>query len=377
MIKDRRSLLTVFVIIMMCLNLFACSSNINTILPPEQEIETPDLTPSDEYLQVHFIDVGQADAILIIGPKEQYIMIDAGNNEDSDLVVNYLKNLGVKALKAVIGTHPHEDHIGGLDAVISNFNVEKVYMPKVANTTETFKDVLLAVQAKGLKVTTASKGVSIPLEGMTAEFLGPVGTAYEDLNNYSAVLKLTYKNIGFLFQGDAEVISEKEILKSDAASKLDAEVIKIGHHGSSSSTTPEYIDRVQPKYAVIMVGAGNKYNHPHKETMDILNKRKISIYRTDHNKTIIATSDGVTVTFNADHGESGNSGGAVNQTPNMPQEKQYVDANGNGLIKGNINSKGEKIYHMPGGTYYDRTIPEVWFKTESEAKAAGFRKSQG
>jgi competence protein ComEC len=320
-----------------------------------------------ETLKVHYIDVGQADAILIQGPGDENIVIDAGNNSDSDTVVNYIRAQGVKELKAVIGTHPHEDHIGGLDAVIRSFKVEKVYLPKTAHTSETFRDVLKAVSDKGIKVQTAAKGVSIPLSGMAAEFVGPVKSDYENLNNYSAVLKLTYGENIFLFQGDAEKESEKDILDSGMGSKLKADVLKIGHHGSSSSTSPEYLAKVNPKYAVIMVGKGNDYGHPHKETLELLKKKNITVYRTDEQGTIVAESDGKNISFNV------KSGSISSVTENANSPKLYVDSEGKGLIKGNINSKGEKIYHLPGGAYYEKTIPEEWFRTEQEAQDAGFR----
>lgn len=326
-------------------------------------------------LQVHFIDVGQADAILIKGPDNQNIMIDAGNNADSENVVNYIKKQGVKSFKAVIGTHPHEDHIGGLDAVINNFDVEKVYLPKVTNNTETFRDVLKAVKDKGITVSTAKKGVKLELSGMEMEFLGPVGTSYKELNDYSAVAKLTYGSTGFLFEGDAEAVSENEMLQSDIAGKLEANLIKIGHHGSSSSTTPAFLNKVKPEYAVISVGRNNDYKHPHKETMELLKKLSVPVYRTDECGTIIAESDGKSITFNVKAG-SYSYGGSSAGSGSSSEDKPYVDTSGRGLIKGNINSKGEKIYHLPGGANYERTIPEAWFRTEEEAQAAGYRKSQ-
>lgn len=320
-------------------------------------------------LRVHFIDVGQADAILIEGPEGENIVIDAGNNDDSEMVVNYIKKQGIGKLKAVIGTHPHEDHIGGLDAVIESFEIDRIYLPKAVHTTESFRDVLKAVSDKGMKVTTAAMGVSIPLKEMTAEFLGPAGREYDNLNNYSAVLRLTYGGVGFLFQGDAEEESEKDILESSMIGKLKADVLKLGHHGSSTSTTPEYLEEVKPEYAVISAGKGNDYGHPHKETIELLQKMDIAIYRTDEQGTIIAESDGKNIKFNVD------SAGFDHIPENSGTVRVYIDSDGNGLIKGNINSKGEKIYHLPGGAYYDRTVPEKWFRTEQEAEADGYRRS--
>jgi competence protein ComEC len=361
--KDR--ILALVFILAICL-VMACSS----IEAPGENVEVP-LPDNDvqgsEVLKVHFIDVGQADAILVQGPKGENIVIDAGNNNDSDTVVDYFRKQGIKDLKAVIGTHPHEDHIGGLDAVIRSFNVEKVYLPKAVHTSETFRDVLKAVSDKGIKVTTAVKGVSLPLTGMKAEFIGPVNAEYDNLNNHSAILKLTCGETGFLFQGDAEEESERDILMSDIRGKLKADVLKVGHHGSSSSTIPEYLETINPEYAVIMVGKGNDYGHPHKETMELLMSRGIDIFRTDEQGTIIVESDGKSIKFNVDPGDN------TYGTENPDAMKPYVDSAGNGLIKGNINSKGEKIYHLPGGAYYDNTIPEKWFKTELEAQEDGFR----
>jgi beta-lactamase superfamily II metal-dependent hydrolase len=245
--------------------------------------------------------------------------------------------------------------------------VKKVYLPKVVHTSDTYRDVLKAVSDKGLKVSTAAAGAAIPLEEYSAEFLGPVGSEYESLNNYSAVLKLTYGETSFLFQGDAEKESEEDILKSAYGSKLEADVIKIGHHGSSSSTTREYLLGVKPEYAVIMVGKDNDYGHPHKETLGLLSQKGIKVYRTDEQGTIVAESDGKNISFSV------NTASASVKTKEAESEKLYVDSSGKGLIKGNINSRGEKIYHLPGGAYYDRTVPEEWFRTEREAQEAGYR----
>ncbi len=248
-------------------------------------------------LKVHFIDVGQADAILIQFPSGQNMLIDAGNNSDGNLVVKYLKKNGVKKLDHVIGTHPHEDHIGGLDVAVKNFNVSKVYLPRVTHTTKTYEDLLMAIKNKGLKVTEAKGGVKLDV-GMevTAELLAPNSTGYEELNNYSAVLRLSFGNTSFLFTGDAEDVSETEMLR--AGYILKANVLKVGHHGSSSSTSSAFLKAVSPKYAVICVGEGNDYGHPHSEILNNLATAGIEVFRTDQQGTIIATSDGNTVTFN-------------------------------------------------------------------------------
>lgn len=245
-------------------------------------------------LTVHFIDVGQADSILIQAPSGQNILIDAGNNADATLVVNYMRQQGIERLDHVIGTHPHEDHIGGLDVVINRFDIGKVYLPRVAHTTSTYEDVLLAIKAKGLRVTEAKAGVQLDVgSGITATLLAPNSAEYEDLNDYSAVLRLVYGKTAFLFTGDAEAVSEAEMLR--AGYRLDSDVLKVGHHGSASSTTSAFLRAVSPTYAVISVGRGNDYGHPHPATLARLESAGINVLRTDEMGTIVITSDGTSI----------------------------------------------------------------------------------
>lgn len=250
-------------------------------------------------LKIHFIDVGQADSILIQCGSEN-ILIDAGNNDDRDMVADYIKSQGVNRLDYVVGTHPHEDHIGGLDRVIESFDIGKVYMPKASSNTKTYKDVLEAIKAKGLKITNPVPGSNLKLGDASVDIFAPNSTKYEDVNNYSIVMKLKYGNTSYLFMGDAEVVSEDEIINKGF--DVTADLIKIGHHGSNSSTSELFLDRVEPDYAVIFVGIGNDYGHPTKTTMDKLKKRNIPVYRTDENGTIVVTSDGDKITFNTKPG---------------------------------------------------------------------------
>ncbi len=333
-------------------------------------------------LKIHFIDVGQADSILI-QQGDNAMLIDAGNNEDSETVKNYIANQGIKKLDYVVGTHPHEDHIGGLDYVINNFQIGKIYMPKVTSNTKTFEDVVTAIKNKGMQVTSPAPGDSFKLGEADCKILAPNSASYEDLNNYSIVIKVTYKNNSFMFTGDAEAISEAEMLNKGFDVKAD--VIKIGHHGSSSSTSDEFLKKVNPKYAVISAGKDNDYGHPHKETMKKLKDSGITVYRTDESGTIICTSDGNNISFNTKPGSYNSPSGASNNDSSSSNNKQsstegtkssnsgnnqYVDSNGNGLIKGSQS----KIYHVPGSKYYDSTTNVVkWFKTIEEAEAAGYR----
>ena len=178
--------------------------------------------------------------------------MSGGNTDDGTGVVSYLKSQGVKELSAVVATHPHEDHIGGLDTILRSFPPKQVYMTNGTSTTKTFEDFVAAVSASGAKKIRAKAGVKLDVPGIAGLFLAPNSDTYEDLNNYSAVLKITFGKVSFLLTGDAEAVSEAEMLKSGQA--LKATVLKVGHHGSSSSTTTTFLQKVAPKYAVISVG---------------------------------------------------------------------------------------------------------------------------
>lgn len=250
-------------------------------------------------LKVSYIDVGQADCQLIQTPGGKNILIDAGNNNDFTTIDSYLKSNSIKTLDAVIATHPHEDHIGAMDDVIKNYDVKSVYAPKATHTTKTFEDFLLAVKSKNLKINTAYKGVTIAVDpDMKIEMLSPVkDKTYEDLNDYSPVIKMTYKNNKFLFTGDAEKINEDQILldyKVDI-SKLKVDVLKVGHHGSTTSTSPAFAKALSPKYAVICVGKDNSYGHPDNIILNRLSQLRTKVYRTDLNGNIVIKSDGTNI----------------------------------------------------------------------------------
>lgn len=249
----------------------------------------------DGKLQVHFINVGQADSILVIAPNRKAILIDGGNTEDGPGVVDYLKSQGVKELAAIIATHPHEDHIGGLNAVIHSFPPKQVYMSNGTANTKTFEEFIAAVNASGAQKIQVKSGVTLNVLGFSGMFLAPNSEKYEDLNNYSAVLKITYGKVSFLLTGDAEHVSEAEMLKK--GEDLKATVLKVGHHGSSSSTTNTFLKAVSPKYAVISVGINNDYGLPAEQTLKKLAKAGVEIFRTDQDGTIIATTDGNVVNF--------------------------------------------------------------------------------
>lgn len=254
-------------------------------------------------LEVHFLSVGQADSTYIALPNGQNMLIDAGNNADGKPITDYLKKVGVTTIDWLIGTHPHEDHIGGLDVVIQSFAIGQVYMPWIADemvpTTRTYEDVLDAIIEKELTATAAEAGqvlIHDPKIGLKVEVLSPVHEkAYQDLNDYSVALRITYGQKTFLFTGDAEREPEQDML--DSGADLSADVLKAGHHGSSTSTMQAFFDRVSPSAAVISCGVDNDYGHPHRETLAMFNKAKIDVYRTDEQGTIRAVCDGTKITF--------------------------------------------------------------------------------
>ncbi len=237
-------------------------------------------------LKVSYLDVGQADSILI-QVNDENMLIDAGNNNDGANLVKYLKSKNISNFKCVVGTHAHEDHIGGMDDVINNFNIEHFYMSDAITTTKTFEDVLDALDKKQVKFETPNIDDEFDLGEAKIKVIH-VSNDASNLNNSSIVLKLTYKNIRFLFTGDMESSVEKTLLDKD----IQADILKVGHHGSSTSSSDKFIKAVNPSYAVISVGKNNSYKHPNKKTLDTLDKYNVKVLRTDELGTIIFTSDG-------------------------------------------------------------------------------------
>ena len=247
-------------------------------------------------ISVHFIDVGQADSIFIdYGDVD--ILIDGGNNDDGELVVNYLKSLGTDDLELMVATHPHEDHIGGLDTVIYNFDVEKIIKPALSENTKTNRDFEEAISSKNIPVTNPDQGEVIEFGDLKLIILSDKTKRYTETNNYSIVLKMVYGDTAFLFTGDAEAEAEHDILESGLDIKAD--VLKVGHHGSATSTTANFLRKVSPDYAVISVGNDNRYGHPDPIIINRLNLHDVATMQTNEMGTIIFTSNGTDLSFTA------------------------------------------------------------------------------
>lgn len=237
-------------------------------------------------LQVYFINVGQADCILIQNENKN-MLIDAGNNEDGKKLVQYFKQLGINDFQYVIGTHPHEDHIGGLDDIINEFNIEELFLPNAYTTTSTFEDVLIAMENKNLEFAVPKIGYSFTLGKAKIKVLH-VGDDTGDLNDASIVIRLDYGSNSFLFTGDATTKVENKIINKD----LKVDVYKVAHHGSISSNSEKFLDKINPTYGIISCEKNNSYGHPHIEVIERLQKRKVELYRTDELGTILVTSNG-------------------------------------------------------------------------------------
>ena len=248
---------------------------------------TPGAIPTAEELSVHFIDVGQGDSILIdLGETE--VLIDGGGKSPG--VVSYLNHYVEGALEVLVATHPHADHIGGLIAVLDKFEVEEIWLNGDTSTSKTCQEFMSRVNAEGASINEAMRGQSIEEDALSFIILHPTKPLTDDTNNNSIVLRLSYGSIDFLFTGDAEKEAEAGILQSGQT--LQADILKVGHHGSRTSTSAEFLNTVKPQIAIYMAGKGNRYGHPHQETIDALTKAGAKIYGTDINGTIIITTDG-------------------------------------------------------------------------------------
>lgn len=266
----------------------------------------------DADLEIHFIDVGQGDCSLIKW-EDSAILIDCGERDQADTVLKYLKKQGVKKLDYIIATHPHSDHIGAMAEIISNVEAGKVIAPKVSSemtpTTKTYERFLQALRDKGMRLTAAKPKTVYTLESAAAEaegkkppsfeILAPNGD-YDDLNNYSVVIRLTYGSTSYLFTGDAEKKSEKEILA--LGEELDSDLLKVGHHGSSTSTTDDFLAEVSPKYCIIQCGTGNSYGHPHAETIEKIGDIGAKWYSNDRDGNIVVYSDGDSIFIQTEKG---------------------------------------------------------------------------
>lgn len=247
-------------------------------------------------MYVHYINVDQGDAILI-QVNNKNLLIDSGPKSHKKQLVKFLNDLNISKLDYVIATHPHEDHIGNMNTVLNSYKVQSFYAPKVYSYTKSFEQMIDSLKSNNLKITPIKRGCNTINLGFqtNVEVFSPINDTYDNENNYSPVIKISFGNNSFLFTGDAEKeIEDKLILLND---DLKADILKVSHHGSSSSTSDSFLNRVSPKYAVISVGKNNIYDHPNDTIISKLNTYNIDILRTDIQNNITLISDGTNISY--------------------------------------------------------------------------------
>lgn len=258
------------------------------------------VTDGTQELEVHFIDVGQADSALVRFGDDT-MLIDGGNVGDSSLLVSYLTTQGIDQIDHVVCSHAHEDHVGGLSGPLSQFDVSNVYAPVTEYDTVAFENFLKYTEVQGVEVTVPQVGDSWMLGDAEVTVLAPL-MAYSDPNNTSLIIKVVYGETSFLFTGDVEHQAELDML--EAQIDLSATVLKVGHHGSDTSTGYQFLREVNPDYAILSLGLGNKYGHPDDGVLSRLRDADVQTYRTDLQGSIVATSDGTSVGFTTEKGEN-------------------------------------------------------------------------
>lgn len=305
--------------------------------------------PAEGETAIHFIDVGQADCSLIVSEGE-VMLVDAGNQADDDLIISYLRDLGIEELKYIVFTHPHEDHIGSGEAIIGTFPVETIFM--LDEYDDGIEGYLAdAIAQQGIYTETPMTGDAAKLGECVIEFVGPVAE-YSDANDDSICLKVSHGENSILFTGDAGSAPEKDMIESGM--DLEADLLQAGHHGSSTSNSYYFLRESNPRYVVISCEKDNMYGHPHEEAMSRFNDLGAEVFRTDTQGTVIAISDGVAFTFNCE-----------GKKADRPYTEEPEDAN----YIGNVNSKK---YHLPTCGGLPKEENRVYFMSVEAAENAGY-----
>jgi len=318
----------------------------------------------DSSFEVHFIDVGQADSSLILCDGEA-MLIDGGNAEDSSLIYSYLKNLSLDHLEYIVCTHAHEDHVGGLAGALNYASVDTALCPVTSYDSKAFQSFVSYLDKQSVSITIPTAGDCFTLGSASVQVLGPETVVEDDPNNSSIVLRIEYGETSFLFTGDAERAEEQEIL--DGGYTLKSTVLKVGHHGSGSSTTYPFLREVMPEYAVISVGENNSYGHPTEETISRLRDADVKVFRTDMQGDVICTSDGETVTFTVEKNENANTlteaGANSTGSSQAPAGTEYVL---------NTNSHKFHLPSCPGVSNMKDSSKSFFTGTRNEIIAMGY-----
>lgn len=315
-----------FLSILLLLSLAGCS-DIEFILLEETKEDSGDFASfeKDSTLELHFLDIGQGDSTLIVCDGEA-MLIDAGKNDQGTEIQSYLESKGITKLKYAIGTHPDSDHIGGLDVILYKFGAEKVLMPNYSKNTKTYDDVVQIIENQHLKRLQPDVGEVYQLGSAEFTVVGPAkdGDYGSNANDYSIAILLTHGENRFLLTGDAEEDAEADMLESGI--NLKADVYKAAHHGSKTANTEEFLEEVDPAYAVISCGEGNSYGHPHAEVLNRFRSMGIQVFRTDEQGTVVLKSDGKQIVFNMSPSDSWKAGepGSASQATEETERKASV-----------------------------------------------------
>lgn len=337
--KTLKTFIIAFVSIIMALALTSCTDESND----------GSFLPADGELAIHFIDVGQADCTLLIS-QDEAMLIDAGNRDDSQLILDYLDELNIDSLKYVVFTHPHEDHIGSGESLINDVEVEKIFMLDEYDS-GLAGSLKQTIETTGIKTESPLPEDTVTFGECSIEFLGPVDE-YSDTNDDSICLKVIHGENRILFTGDAGYKPEDDMI--EAGMNLEADLLQAGHHGSSTSNGYYFLRESNPKYVVISCGKDNMYGHPHEETLSRFNDLGAEVFRTDTQGTIIAVSDGEDFTFNAE-----------GKKADRPHTAEQEEAN----YIGNVNSKK---YHSPQCSSLPEEQNRIYFVTTEAAEKAGY-----
>ena len=346
---------------MKLLLLYLLAVLLSLLFPDPEKPQAPATLPIlDHGLTVHFLDVGQADCALLECNGE-FMIVDGGNVEDGRMVVSYLKQMGVQTLTSVVCSHAHEDHVGGLPAVLAVFDAERVYAPVTEYSSDIFENFVRYTEKQGLSLTVPEPGDQFMLGSAIVTVLGPTRD-YEDPNNTSIILKVTYGESDFLFTGDMETLAEHDMLDywGDRID-WDIEVLKVGHHCSDTSSGYRFVYETRPEYGVISVGWDNPYGHPHAEPMSRLKDAGLLLFRTDKLGHVVAGTDGSEITFTW-------------ESPYAAPEDAIPADPAMAILYGN---KKTAVFHAYSCTSLPAQHNRVEFADYDEAIAAGYKPCGG
>lgn len=325
-----------------------------TELPTTEQTSAQNtFTPSGQNLTVHFLDVGQGDSILIEYHGES-MLIDAGESDQGQVVTDYLQGQGISTLDYVVATHPHSDHIGGMDDVLNNFQVEHFIDSGYPHTTQTYENMLTTIDEKNIPFEVAQAGQTIDFDPtVEIEVLNPASTYSDDLNENSVVIRVTYGETSFLLMGDAGLESEEKIMETGY--NVDSDILKVGHHGSMSATGDAFVSSVSPKVSIIEVGAGNSYSHPNSEIVKRLQKTS-TVYRTDLDGTTIVTTDGSTYSVTTENNGLGEEVRSISSGSEAYDSTDFTTTSKTEPIESTISSSSESTVYVSNLNLQDEWV---------------------